>query len=223
MIIRKYGVTLQRIRPEHLELVREKRNSEAIRRHMFHQEIISVEQQVKWYESINNRSHYYFVMYYRGDAIGLINGKNLDYDKGESEGGIFIWDERYWNSFVPVIATVMMADMTFNTLGFNRTFAEVRSDNGQQASYNKMLGYTLEESNEETGWQRFVLTKENYLSVGARIRAAVHKIGKDSTPVDWSDVDFSGVSQAERKRLYSNHPPALQALFDQRFAHQFRD
>jgi len=217
MIIRKYGLTLHRLMPEHLELVRQKRNSEAVRRHMFYQEIISEEQQVAWYKANHNAQNFYFVMEYEGNQIGLISGKNVDYGTGTSEGGIFIWDERYWNSFVPVMATVIMADITFNLLSFNQTSAEVRGDNAQQLHYNKMLGYVPDLAISDEHRTVMVLTKENYESKGAKIRRAVHLVGKDSTRVSWDDIDFSTVTEEDREKLYSNHSPNLQAIFNARF------
>jgi len=217
MIIRKYGLTLRRLQPEHLELVRQQRNSDAIRRHMFYQKEISQQEQQAWYATNHNKYNYYFIIEYQQEFIGVISGKNVNYDAGVSEGGIFVWDQRYWNSFVPVMATVIMADLTFLTMEFNRTLAEVRSDNAQQMHYNRMLGYVDEEPESKDVKRIMVLTKANYLKVGGRIRRAVQRIGKDDTAVSVADFDFSGVSAAERRLLYTGHQPHLQAIFDERF------
>jgi len=214
MIIRKYGIVLERLKPEHLELVREKRNSEAIRRHMFHQKIITAEEQKTWYRSILNNKSYYFLIHYEGQPIGVVNGKDIDYETRTSEGGIFIWEESYLNSFVPVLVSVIMADLTFITLDFKYTEAEVRSDNEQQLHYNKMMGYIEVEQPNDPNKIVMRLYKEAYLDKGNRIRKAVHHITKDDEPVDWSSLDFSTVTPEEMVLLYSDHPKDLQQKFD---------
>ena len=43
----------------------------------------------------------------------LINGKNIDYEKRESEGGIFIWKNSPEISTAAAIASIIMAELTF--------------------------------------------------------------------------------------------------------------
>lgn len=47
MIIKKYGITLERLTEADIELVRQHRNSELIRRRMFYQKQITEEEQKK--------------------------------------------------------------------------------------------------------------------------------------------------------------------------------
>ena len=58
MIIRKYGISLERLTEEDIELVRQHRNSEFIRKRMFYQKMITEEEQKKWFQSINNDFNY---------------------------------------------------------------------------------------------------------------------------------------------------------------------
>ncbi len=215
MIIRKYGIVLRRLKQEHIEMVRVKRNTDAIREHMFFQEIITPEMQQAWFDSIYNIHHYYFIIEYNNKQIGMINGKKVDYKAKTSEGGIFIWDENYWNSFVPVIASVCMADVTFNAFGFEKTFAEVQKSNTQQVSYNQQMGYELVQ-NEDSERQLYVLTRDRFFNKGQKIREAVMKISKDHSEVSWNDFDFSDVTPHEIEHLYSGLPPAIQQEVDQR-------
>ena len=60
----KYGITLERLKKEDIELVRQWRNSDPVRMNMNYQEIISPEKQLEWFHSINNENfHYTFVPY----------------------------------------------------------------------------------------------------------------------------------------------------------------
>ena len=90
MIIEKYGIKLIRLKQEDIELVRLKRNSLDINELMHDRVIISFEMQYKWFQSINNIYNNYFIIIYNNEKIGLVNGKNSDYEKRQSEGGMFI-------------------------------------------------------------------------------------------------------------------------------------
>ncbi len=75
MIIKKYGITLERLTEADIELVRQHRNSELIRRRMFYQNQITEEEQKKWFAKINNDLNYYFLILHKGKKIGL-NARN---------------------------------------------------------------------------------------------------------------------------------------------------
>jgi UDP-4-amino-4,6-dideoxy-N-acetyl-beta-L-altrosamine N-acetyltransferase len=208
MMIRKYGLTLHRLSQKHLELVRVQRNNESIRRHMFYQDHITPEMQQKWFNTINNYKNYYFVIEYKGELVGLINGKNVDYEKKTTEGGLFIWDEKYWTSLVPVVASIIMADLTFSLVGIEQTFAEVQSKNIRAVNYNLQLGYQLYSEDKNAGKQVYVLTRENYLKHSERFRKAIAHLMNDETPLSYDDIDWT-IENKEQKRLLYDPLPAF--------------
>ncbi len=217
MIIRKYGVTLQRLRREHIELVRQKRNAEEIRKYMFFRETITPEMQKKWFDSVDNVYNYYFIIEYGGDFVGLINGKNLDFEQKTSEGGIFIWEPKHLNSYLPIMCSVMMADVTFNVMGMNKTIAEILSSNSRSLHYNKKLGYTVVQEDASTGKIICELNKENYDKYGGAVRKAIGRIGKDPSPCTWDNIYVDQVDDVMRKKLYTNLPEQVQQGIDMKF------
>src|SRR5687767_11424681 len=108
MILEQYGVRLVRLKEEDIELVRHWRNQGDIANYMEDRNHITREAQVKWFDSIDNKFNYYFIIVYDGKKIGLINSKNYDPKEGFGEGGIFIWDKEYINSFAAVFATLCL-------------------------------------------------------------------------------------------------------------------
>jgi len=196
MIIRKYGVVLRRLQLKDIELVREKRNQDSVRNYMFYKEKISESEQLEWFQSINNIDNYYFVIEVEGNKVGLINGKNIDYEKRTSEGGIFIWDENYRDVQVSAIASVIMAEFTFMIFNFNKTYAEVL-----EKRENDKLTYTL--------------SKESYLQKRRRLIKAVESLTKDKTPISWSDLDFSEIKPQEIQKLYKGLPLYIQSDLDE--------
>jgi len=213
MIIRKYGVVLRRLQLKDIELVREKRNQDSVRNYMFYKEKISESEQLEWFQSINNIDNYYFVIEVEGNKVGLINGKNIDYEKRTSEGGIFIWDENYRDVQVSAIASVIMAEFTFMIFNFNKTFAEVLATNLGQIKYNEFMGYKLEKR--ENDKLTYTLSKESYLQKRRRLIKAVESLTKDKTPISWSDLDFSEIKPQEIQKLYKGLPLYIQSDLDE--------
>ncbi|HBI01053.1 MAG TPA: hypothetical protein DDY18_05455, partial [Flavobacterium sp.] len=80
MRIKKFGLTLSRLRRDDIELVRTMRNREDIRNSMEFRDIISSEQQLKWFHSIDNIYNNYFIIESENRKVGLIHGKNTNFD-----------------------------------------------------------------------------------------------------------------------------------------------
>ncbi len=216
MIIRKYGIELRRLTDSDLELVREQRNSAHVRKGMFFRETITPEMQRTWFDSQNNKSNYHFIICAEGKKTGLISGKNVDFNKGTSEGGIFIWNEQHLGTPVPVIASVIMAELTFNLLGLKKTYAETRTDNPSALRYNYLLGYEKLEEIRPEQKVMLVLTHENFRMKGSRFLDVIRKSAKEETPLSWSDIHFDHLSKEEIDHLYSGLPSHIQSAVNER-------
>jgi hypothetical protein len=211
MIIKKYGIELHRLKEDNVEMLRQKRNEKSIREKMFYQEEISFDEQLKWFKSINNIYNYYFVIHYKDEQIGLIHGKVLSYEARIAEGGIFLWNENYHNSVIPILSSVCMADITFLIMQMNKTLAEVRSDNNVALDYNLKLGYEIKEELKVEGKIKLELTKESYFKKAFELRKAVKKIAKDKHDVSWDDIT---IPMNDPNKLYEGLPEYLQSNFD---------
>ena len=214
MIIRKYDITLHRLKKNHIELVRRMRNKESIKKYMFYQEEITPAMQVKWFESINNIYNYYFLIQYKSSFIGLVHGKNINYEDKTTEGGIFIWDEHYWSTPVPALVSIIMDDLTFGLLDMRSTFAEVHLSNESQINYNKKLGYEIDSIDKANDKVLMILKKSHYLNKESKVRKAIVIISKDKEPLTWDDISFEDVSKDEAEKLYQGLPSELQAIAD---------
>ena len=50
--------------------------------------------QEKWFQKISTSGRdFYYIIEYQGKEIGCINIRDVDFEKGEGEPGIFIWDD----------------------------------------------------------------------------------------------------------------------------------
>jgi RimJ/RimL family protein N-acetyltransferase len=172
MIVRKYGLTLRRIRLQDIELVRQKRNSDEIRQVMQFREEITPEMQLKWFNSINNFNNFYYIVEYQGKQIGLINDKNMDWEARTSESGLFFWDKEYIHTFLPILASLVLLEMGFYYLDWNTSYIHVMMNNQQAADYVRQIGYEICDGQENVENRLFYLDRNNFEQKGRKIRRA---------------------------------------------------
>jgi UDP-4-amino-4,6-dideoxy-N-acetyl-beta-L-altrosamine N-acetyltransferase len=169
LVLEKYGVKLKRLTEDDIEMVRQWRNDPKISKFMEYQEYITPEMQKKWFQSINNEHNYYFIIEFQGKDIGLINEKNIDYEKKEGEGGIFIYDDYYLNSDVSFRASFCQGDFYMEELGLKRGIAHIRCDNKRAIKYNQLMGYKLAPNQEGILNQLYYLNAEDYFKCRDKI------------------------------------------------------
>ncbi len=170
MIVKGFGIEFRSLQKAHLEMVRMWRNSPKVQSNMLYQKTIEVEQQIQWFESINNVRNLYFVFYFKGNAVGLINLKNIDWEAREGEGGIFIGDVNYLNSIIPIGASILMAEFLFEVLDIQQLHAKVLKTNKTAIEYNKGFGYIL--TKEEDKFVRMVVTPQSYKNKSTKLKNA---------------------------------------------------
>jgi len=204
VIIKKYGISLVRLKKEHIEMVRQKRNLGFIQDKMIYQKNISKCRQRRWFKSINNIHNYYFLIQYEGKFIGLVNGKDADYDNRTMEGGMFLWDKEYWNTHIPVIASIVMNDCSFFISNFKLITAKIVTSNNHALKFNLNIGYEVKE--EKNGFVVMHLTKENYLKKIEKIRKGIIILSKDTELLSIKDISFEDDDKKSMKLLYTKLP-----------------
>jgi len=182
MKLTKYGIVLRRLREEDIELVRNWRNSPRINQFMEYREHITPEMQLEWFKSVNNYENFYYIIEYQGEKIGLINSSHIEWDTVSSEGGIFLWDEKYYETFVPVWASLCMLETSYFMLGAGRSVIKTLSDNERAKKLNTHLGYELQPGQEEVYNQVYVMTASSFkLQASRLIKAAALLAGHDQS------------------------------------------
>lgn len=148
MILRKYGIELHTLTLNDLEMVRSWRNDDFVRGNMFYKEEISASDQQDWFAKLD-QTMIYLCIRYRGEAIGLINVKNVDWEERTGEAGIFIGVPHYRNSPIPMLAVLCLMDVFFEEFHFAKLMANVRADNASALHFNQQLGYSIFKTTEE--------------------------------------------------------------------------
>lgn len=177
LTINQYGVTLKRITATDLELLRYWRNQQSVKMYMDYREYITPSMQQKWFSSVNNKFNYYFTIEFENKKVGLINAKNFSYDNGFGEGGIFIWDKDYVNSFAAVFSTLCLLNFVFFKVKLcSMSHARILKDNDRAIHYNKLIGYTLAPGQENVYNQLYFLSLENYIKHGTKLNKAAEML-----------------------------------------------
>ena len=172
LILKQYGITLKRVEESDLEEIRYWRNQRFIAEKMIYRKEISKEEQVEWFRKINNQYNYYFIIIdAQGNRIGVINSKDVDLKKGEGEGGIFIWDQKYWETQAPSLASLVLLNFSMLMLeSFKRSKIKVLKSNVSAMRYNEKLGYSISESLEGKEYVEMLLTRESYIKSTENLR-----------------------------------------------------
>ena len=180
----KFGITIVRLKEEDIELVRQWRNSPQIVERYEYRDYITPEMQKEWFKSISNLNNLYFVIIYKGEKIGVINNKDIDWKARKLESGIFIPDEKWWNTFVPSIVSIMLTEMFFQIFGWDHFYAHILKTNTHAIQYNKSLGYELCESQDDVENQLYILRKDKFKEKSKKLIKAVKVIaGGDTSAV----------------------------------------
>lgn len=134
---------------------------------------ITPKMQSKWFDSVNNKFNYYFIIEFEGKKVGLINAKNFSYENGFGEGGIFIWDEKYNSSFAAVFSTLALLNFVFFKIKLCEVSqARILNDNDRAKHYNSLIGYKIAPNQEKVYNQLYTLTLDDYLKNGNKLNEA---------------------------------------------------
>ncbi|MCK9219773.1 MAG: hypothetical protein PHF97_06945 [Bacteroidales bacterium] len=208
----KYGIILERLREEDIEMVRTWRNSDPVRLNMKYQDIITPRQQQDWFISINNLRFNYLMIHYRGEKIGILNDKNIDWETRSSESGIFLGRTEFYNTFVPYLVSVAGIETTFYLLGWEKQYAHILRSNRNAIKFNSQLGYQLSEGQEDIDHQQYEITRKSFEQKAGKIRKAVRSIsGNDNkAKVLFETADYQAGLAQKFEGLMKIHSPHLE-------------
>lgn len=173
-----YGVTLHRLTHDKIELLRQWRNDPKIQQYMIYRDQITPEMQEAWFQRVNNEHHFYFIIEYEGREVGMINIKDVDYEKKTGEPGMFLYDDTLWNSDVGMRASMCFGHFVWDTLALDSMYIHVLASNKRALQYNLLCGYELVPGYEDKEILKLVITREKAKNPSprfARIKKALSK------------------------------------------------
>lgn len=140
MILTFLNIQLRRIDQEDIEMLRQWRNDQKIVQFMFFNKHITKEMQQQWFDALGPKD-FYFIIEYKNKALGLINLSSESNEERAAQAGLFIYDESYWGTQIPVIASLCLLEFAFEQLGLKTIYAKVQKKNTAAKNYNRSLGF----------------------------------------------------------------------------------
>lgn len=168
-LIETKNIKLKRLGKDNIEQVRLWRNSESVKKWMEFQEEISQEAQLKWFNNLDQRIQFYYIIEYKGKDIGLVNIKNIKNSSGE--GGIFIAEQEYLNGTAGLEAILAMYDYGFNVLNLNCITAHILESNTRAIRFNRSLGFKKLEDQEGVKNQKWAVERDDYFSATKKLKS----------------------------------------------------
>lgn len=175
----RFGIRLQRMTEDEKELVRIGRNKEFVRQNHLFQKIISAEEQDRWFAEMNQRHHYVLVIHYRGNKVGVVILRDIPDNLEGSTCGIFIWDEEYIASKVPILSVLTALDFIFFTGGVKKTESIVLKHNTAAIKMNEFLGFSFSERDADSFL--ISLDRETFLARRDQLINFAKRIAKNSS------------------------------------------
>ncbi len=172
--IDRYGIRLRPMASGDVETVRRWRNAAHVRSKMDFQEFITPEMQATWWAELDPLRQHYFLIDYKGQDIGVIHAKEIDWQSMTAETGIFIGELSFLDTFVPVLAVLALMDALFDEYGLQTLLAKVRADEPKIIDYNQRLGYTT--LLEDRGFLRMQITPAQYATASAPLRRMAERL-----------------------------------------------
>jgi UDP-4-amino-4,6-dideoxy-N-acetyl-beta-L-altrosamine N-acetyltransferase len=184
MKITRYGITLERMQPAQSEMVRQWRNDPKIQQFMFYKGEITSAMQQEWFLSMDNEQNFFFVIIYNTMPVGLINISSIDWENKTAYTGLFIYDEKFWGSDVPVMASLAMLDCFFMLFDIQSAYAKVKGNNMVAHNYNSSLGFSRTKKIEQGQGYEYMLQKEIYLLETKELRNAAIRLKGNHTDIE---------------------------------------
>lgn len=181
MELHGYGVTLRQLTEDKLELVRRWRNDPKIQQYMSYREHITPEMQRAWFQRINNEHNFYFIIVYQDREIGLINIRDVDYENKCGEPGIFVWDDEYLDSDVPMRASLCLGSLIWDQLELDYLTIHVLRSNKRAIDYNLLLGFKRLPNQDHLELQEYRLTRQEAKNPAKKLLTII-KILQKSAP-----------------------------------------
>lgn len=177
MIITHGPLQLRTFTSDHLELLRTWRNEQRVNRHLINRNFITVDQQQKWYSSLDFSRAIYFIISQNNEPVGLIYAHNISSQQKSFEGSIFIGNSKYENSFIPIQAVLLLMLFFFNQLEFNTALSTVHKNNKNALDLDLKLGYKVISS--QNDFIKSQCSKEDFLLYSSRMLKVLLNGGND--------------------------------------------
>lgn len=171
MLFTRFGITLQKLEPDDLEMVRHWRNSSWVRPYMRYREVIGPNEQMQWFHGLDAERDWYFIARAGDLPFALFDIKAIDWSRACGESGGFIGEADFIGRPEPAQATLALMDFGFAVLRLESLHACYSASLPRIVRFNQQLGYVIIREGTD-GFLYTQVTAARYLQYAASLRKA---------------------------------------------------
>ena len=161
-----------------IELIRYWRNKRFVRDQMLTQDLISSENQKKWFNSLDPEINHMFIYSLNDIDIGCVFCKITDPEKKVFDIGVYCGNSEYFGHPVNFLSMIFIHDFAFNVLRLEVSVTTIKTTNESSLNINNKLGYTyLKKFNEDFDY--YILNKSEYLKKKQKIIGIINKLNNE--------------------------------------------
>ncbi len=183
MRLSRYGIVLETMTSDHLEMIRLWRNQDYIREKMHYQELLSRTDQQAWFKTLDKDTNLYWIIRFKNYPIGLVHIKDINLKERVGEAGIFIGEPSFLEMPQPMLAILFMMELAFYAFNLSHLKAKIHSQNHKAIRFNKQLGYQLM-PDQPKGFQYYAVDKEQFENATHQLRSRSAKLYGQTTTID---------------------------------------
>jgi RimJ/RimL family protein N-acetyltransferase len=146
----QFGIELRRMVESDKEIVRMGRNKDFVRQNHVYRAIITEKEQDKWFTEMNCKNHYVFVIIYKNQRIGVVYLRDIPDNLASSTCGLFIWQDEYIASRIPVFAAFLALDFASYYCNVQKIESVVLKSNEAGLKMYTFFGFNLQEKDADT-------------------------------------------------------------------------
>lgn len=138
-------IELDPLAKEHIELVRNWRNSKFVSQFMYTDDQISQEQQSVWFETISkDKQSIYWIILYKQQPVGLASISNIDLRNKKCFWAFYLGNEDLQGLGIGSYVEFEVLEHAFEVLGLNKVIGEVLKSNDRVVKLHQRFGFIVE-------------------------------------------------------------------------------
>jgi UDP-4-amino-4,6-dideoxy-N-acetyl-beta-L-altrosamine N-acetyltransferase len=146
----------------HIELIRQWRNSSEVKKYMYKDHYISKEEHMKWYYSLklNKTKRKVWVIFYDEVPVGVIYLSEIDHKNKVTDWGLYIGETAYRGLGIGSISLYRLMEYVFDKMNFHKMYTSVLENNPDALNLYKKFGFK-----EEGRLRKHILRDGKYIDV----------------------------------------------------------
>jgi|SRR6185437_11077 len=138
-------IELKQLQHEDIEIVRNWRNSEDVSKYLYTNEIISKEQQEKWFENVSkDNCQKYWIIEYEGRKLGLASLYGMKHDFKSAYWAFYLGDTSIRGAGIGSKVEYNILKIVFDEMNFNKLLCEVFVFNDAVIKMHEKFGFRRE-------------------------------------------------------------------------------